>query len=520
MAHPVRPESYIEINNFYTATVYNKGAEVIRMMHRLLGKDGFRKGMDLYFKRHDGQAVTCDDFVAAMEDANGADLGQFRLWYSQAGTPELDVTGHYDEAARTFDLTVAQHVPDTPGQTNKKPMHIPLAVGLLDETGDEMALKLDGVEGTATTQVLDVREAKQTFRFRDVPHKPVPSLLRDFSAPVRLKADLDDDALIFLMGHDGDPFNRWEAGQQLGVRLMLQMVERYRRQEKLSLEQGYVEALRKTLTDPSLDKAFIADVLSLPSEPYLGQNMEQIDVEAIHEVRSFVRGQIAHALKSEFEAAYRDNAIKGPYAFEPKSVGRRSLKNSALSYLAFGEPDATGEGSPVDLCLKQFRGADNMTDELGALSVLSHIDRPERAEAMAEFYDKWRKDALAVDKWFALQAMSERKGAIEDVKQLLSHPAYDRRNPNKVRALVGAFCFNNPTGFHDASGAGYEFLADRVLELDPMNPQVSARLAGALGRWRKYDPARQTLMKAALERIVASPNLSKDVYEIVSKSLV
>ena len=520
MAHPVRPESYIEINNFYTATVYNKGAEVIRMMHRLLGADGFRKGMDLYFERHDGQAVTCDDFASAMEDASGVDLGQFRLWYSQAGTPQLKVSGHYDETAKSFELSVEQTVPDTPGQTNKKPMHIPFAVGLLDESGEDIPLKLEGENSAGdTTRVLDVTKEKQTFRFVDVPGKPVPSLLRDFSAPVRLKADLDDDALIFLMGHDSDPFNRWEAGQQLGVRLMLGLVERYRRQEKLSLEPGYVEALRKTLTDPSLDKAFIANVLSLPSEMYLGQNMEQIDVDAIHAVRTFVRAEIAHALKSEFEAAYRDNAVDEPYAFEPKAVGRRSLKNSALSYLVAGDPDGAGEGSPVAQCLAQFRAADNMTDEIGALGVLSHVDRPERVTAMEEFYDKWRNDALAVDKWFALQAMSERSGIIQDVKKLLDHPAYDGRNPNKVRALVGAFCFNNPAGFHDVSGEGYEFLASRVLALDPVNPQVAARLAGALGRWRKYDPARQDLMKAALERIVANPNLSKDVYEIVSKSL-
>ena len=521
MAHPVRPEAYIEINNFYTSTVYNKGAEVIRMMQRLLGAEGFRKGMDLYFERHDGQAVTCDDFASAMEDASGVDLGQFRLWYSQAGTPDLNVTGHYDEAAKTFDLSVEQHVPDTPGQTNKKPMHIPFAVGLLDGKGNDMPLTLDGEAPSdgATTRVLDVTQPKQTFRFVDVAEKPVPSLLRDFSAPVRLHDDLDDDALIFLMGHDSDPFNRWEAGQQLGVRLMLGLVENYRRQEKLSLEPGYVEALRKTLTDTSLDKAFIADVMSLPSEMYLGQNMEQIDVDAIHAVRQFVRSEIAHALKSELEAVYRDNVVKAPYFFEPKAVGRRSLKNSALSYLVVGDPDGTGEGGPVARCLNQFRSADNMTDELGALSVLSHLDRPERATAMKEFYEKWRGDALAVDKWFALQAMSERAGIMQDVKALLDHPAYERRNPNKVRALVGAFCFNNPAGFHDPSGVGYEFLADRVLELDPVNPQVSARLVGALGRWRKYDPARQALMKTALERVVASPNLSKDVYEIVSKSL-
>ena len=521
MAHPVRPESYIEINNFYTSTVYNKGAEVIRMMHRLLGAQGFRKGMDLYFERHDGQAVTCDDFASAMEDASGVDLGQFRLWYSQAGTPELNVAGRYDAEARTFEIDVEQHVPDTPGQTGKKPMHIPFAVGLLDKNGNDMALKLDGDSNAdgATTRILNVTKEKQTFRFVDVAEKPVPSLLREFSAPVRLHDDLDDDALIFLMGHDRDPFNRWEAGQQLGVRLMLGLVDRYRRQEKLTLEPGYVEALRKTLADASLDKAFVADVMALPSEMYLGQNMEQIDVDAIHAVRQFVRAEIAHALKPELETAYRENAVKTPYFFEPKAVGRRSLKNIALSYLVVGDPEGTGGDSPVARCLNQFRSADNMTDELGALSVLSHLDRPERTAAMGEFYEKWRNDALAVDKWFALQAMSERAGVMQDVKALIEHPAYERRNPNKVRAVVGAFCFNNPAGFHDPSGVGYEFLADRVLELDPVNPQVSARLVGSLGRWRKYDPARQDLMKAALERIVASPNLSKDVYEIVSKSL-
>ncbi|MGY0787747.1 aminopeptidase N [Azospirillum argentinense] len=515
MAHPVRPDSYVEINNFYTPTVYDKGSEVIRMYHTLLGPRGFRKGMDLYFQRHDGQAVTCDDFAAAMSDATGVDLTQFKRWYRQAGTPELDVSGAYDEAAKTYRLTVRQTVPPTPGQPVKEPMHIPLVMGLLGPDGADLPLRLTGeAEPAGTSRTLHITEAEQTFTFVDVPARPVPSLLRGFSAPVKLRADLTDGDLTFLMANDSDAFNRWEAGQTLATRLLLSLVTDRQAGRELALPQSFIDAVGAVLKDADQDPAFAAQALVLPTESYLGTQMEVIDPDAIHAVREFARRRLAEALRPGWLDTHRRNAGNEPFSVDAAAIGRRALKNLCLAYLmALEDEEALG------LCLGQYRGAQAMTDVMAALQFLSNSNAPERDEAIASFYERWKGEALVVDKWFGVQATSHRPDALERVTALLAHPAFEIRNPNKVYALIGGFAGGNPVRFHDTSGAGYRFLADQVLRLDPMNPQVAARMVGPFSRLRRYDATRRALMKAELERIVATPGLSPDVFEVASKSL-
>jgi len=515
MAHPVRPDSYIEINNFYTTTVYEKGAEVVRMIHTLLGPQGFRKGIDLYFERHDGQAVTCDDFVAAMEDATGKDLGQFRRWYGQAGTPELNVSGEYDGHARTYRLTVRQSCPPSPGQPVKQPFHIPLALGLLDHEGDDMPLRLAGEEAPAgNSRVLDVKEVEQVFEFVDVPAPPVPSLLRGFSAPVKLRMPYTDDDLTFLMAHDSDAFNRWEAGQTLGTRLLLDLVTDRAEKRPLELSAGFLNALGKILNDPALDHAFAAQALTLPSEGYLGQQMPVIDVDGIHEVRSFARKAIAAHLRDDLLETYRGLGGNEPFSTDAAAIGRRSLKNLALGYLMSLE-----DAEAVELCVGQFHNAHAMTDVITALGLLNDTHLPQRDDALSRFYETWKNDPLVVDKWFSIQAMSERPETLAEVRSLLTHPAFEIRNPNKVYALIGGFAGGNAIRFHERSGAGYEFLGDQVLILNRLNPQVASRMVKLFAHWRKYDDQRQALMRAQLERIVSAPNLSPDVFEIASKSL-
>ena len=512
LAHPVRPDSYIEINNFYTATVYEKGAEVIGMMHRLLGRDGFRRGMDLYFERHDGQAVTCDDFAAAMADANGADLSRFKLWYSQAGTPELRVGGRYDADARTYDLTVAQHLADTPGQRDKAPMHIPVAVGLLDPAGNDMTVEIDGA---ATSEpLLHLTEAEQTFRFANVATAPVLSVNRDFTAPVTVKSDQSAADRAFLMARDADPFNRWEAGQQYAADMLLGMVEAVQNGGAPEADTAFIDALAHSLADDGQDKAFRAQVLALPSEDYLGDQMDVVDVDAIHAARQALRRAIAERLKDQLLTVYRGHQSNEPFSPDAASAGQRALKNGALAYLV--ELDDAGM---LDLAAEQYRGANNMTDRMAALALLSDKDKPARVEALDDFYRRFAGDTVVIDKWLAVQAMSSLPDTLDRVTALLDHEAFSIRNPNKVRSLIGAFASGNALRFHGPDGAGYRFLADRVLELDPMNPQVAARLASPLGRWRRFDTARQALMRAELKRILAEPKLSKDVYEIASKSL-
>ncbi|WP_122859973.1 aminopeptidase N [Pseudomonas viridiflava] len=521
MAHAVRPDSFIEISNFYTLTVYEKGSEVVGMLHTLLGADGFRKGSDLYFERHDGQAVTCDDFIKAMEDANGVDLTQFKRWYSQAGTPRLAVSESYDSATGTYSLTFRQSCPTTPGQPGdqKQPFVIPVELGLLDSQGNDIALRLSG-EGTATgtTRVLSVTEAEQTFTFVDVTEKPLPSLLRGFSAPVKLSFPYDRDQLMFLMQHDSDGFNRWDAGQQLSVQVLQEMIAQHQQGQALVMDQRLVTALGTVLADEQLDQAMVAEMLSLPGEAYLTEISEVADVEAIHAAREFARQQLADSLFDGLWARYqanRDISKVTPYVAEAEHFARRALQNIALSYLML-----SGKPQVLTATIDQFDTSDNMTERLTALAVL--VNSPfteERDKALAVFAENFKDNALVMDQWFSVQAGSPQPGGLERVKELMQHPAFNIKNPNKVRALIGAFAAQNLINFHAADGSGYRFLADLVIELNGFNPQIASRQLAPLTRWRKYDSARQAVMKAELERILASGKLSPDVYEVVSKSL-
>ena len=515
LAHPVRPASYMEINNFYTATVYEKGAEVIGMYQTLLGEDGFRKGMDLYFQRHDGQAVTCDDFLAAMADANGADLEQFKLWYSQAGTPEIHVAGSYDETAQIYEMSFSQKLPATPDGLVKQPMRIPVAVGLLDGAGDDLPLDRAG----ATTRVVDLNSIDTVVRFEGVAAAPVASINRGFSAPIRVRQDLSAGTQAFLMAHDSDPFNRWEAGQQYATSLLGGMAAAYAAGRQAPIDDAFIAALGQTLTDPALDPAFVALACQLPSEQYLAEQVDMADPVAIHQAREALRGAIGRALRVDFQAIYDANRSNAPYSPDAAAAGRRALKNLALSYLSVLDDDSCRA-----LAGQQFRDADNMTDRMAALSAL--IDREddgragdERAVALAAFHDRFKDNAVVIDKWLSLQAASARPDTLARVVELMAHPVFSILQPNKVRALISAFCAGNPYRFHAADGSGYRFLADRVLQLDPINPQIAARLATQLGRWRRYDAGRQVLMQAELSRILAADDLSPDVFEIASKSL-
>ncbi|MFP4611734.1 MAG: aminopeptidase N [Thiohalophilus sp.] len=516
MAHPVRPDHYMEISNFYTVTVYNKGAEVVRMIMNLVGREGFRKGTDLYFARHDGQAVTIEDFVRAMEEANYIDLGQFMRWYNQAGTPKLKIDEQYDEQAQTYTLHIEQSCPPTPGQPEKAPFHIPLAVGLLDRQGDDLLLQLDGenAPAEARTRVLSITEPQQSFTFSGVTHQPVASLGRGFSAPVRIQAGYDDDKLAFLFAHDSDEFNRWDAGQQLAMNILLRLIAQYQQKKPLMLDESFIRAFRKTLLNPELDKALIAQALSLPSEGYIADQCEVVDIEAIFEVRHFMRQTLAFELKDEWLKIYQANSSEKPYAFNAGEMARRALRNLCLGYLL-----ETEEQAMFDLAMQQYSQANNMTDRLAALSLLANFAIPERHQALEDFYRKWQHDQQVVEKWLAIQAGSRLPRTLQHVQQLMQHEAFSMKNPNKVRALIGRFCAGNPINFHAADGSGYRFLGDQVLELDSLNPQIAARLVQNLSRWKRYDEKRQNMMKQQLERILDKEGLSKDVYEIASRSL-
>ena len=520
MAHPIRPESYIKMDNFYTVTVYEKGAEVVRMYDTLFGKEGFRKGMDLYFERHDGQAVTTDDFLAAMADANNADLSAFKPWYSQAGTPSVNVTTSYDADAKTFSMTCEQTIPDTPGQTGKQPVLMPIAVGLLGPDGKDMPLTLQADENAAgdvvTTKVLRFAAAKETFVFTGVEEKPVPSILRDFSAPVKLTTDLTQEDLIFLMANDSDSFNRWEAGQTLTRSLLLGLIDAAAKGETLEMDPAIVEAMRAIVTAasaPDADKAFIARAMAIPSESELSEMVSPADPDVIHAARKFVVQTLAKELRAELETTMAVNTA-ATYSNEPEARAERTLKNTCLGLLSYLED------SEIDAeALKRFKAADNMTDQVAALAALTSRDCKERTEALDLFYEQWKEDPLIMNKWLGLQASAGLPGNVENVKALTKHPAFDIKNPNKVYSLVGGFVGGTPTNFHAADGSGYEFLGDIVLELDKLNGSVAARMVGGFTRWRKYDEGRQKLMKAQLDRIVNTEGLSENVYEIVSKSL-
>ncbi|MHB8789702.1 MAG: aminopeptidase N [Desulfobulbaceae bacterium] len=519
LAHPVRPESYMAINNFYTLTVYDKGAEVIRMLHTFLGGEGFRKGMDLYFRRHDGQAVTCDDFVAAMFDANNTNLPGFKLWYSQAGTPMLRVAERYDAARGEYHLTLRQDCPPTPGQEQKEPLLIPVAVGLLGSGGRELDLGGERSGQPATTRILHLQEAEQTFLFKDIPEKPVLSLLRNFSAPVRVEHARPDSELAFIMAHDSDPFNRWDAGQQLALKFILEQVERCRQGNEVEVPELFIAAFRQVLLDREADSAFVALALTLPQENWIGQQLPVIDPPAIFTVLQTCRRRLHQTLHAELQAVYERNRPAGPYRYTSAEVGRRSLKNTCLAYLL--TPDADGTISPdlLKLAQRQYEDADNMTDRLSALRAIVNGERETGDRLLAGFYQEWQDDPLVVDKWLTLQALCTLPGTLERVKELTAHPAFNLKNPNKVRALIGAFCAGNQVGFHAAGGAGYGFLADYVIRLDAMNPQIAARQLTPLTNWQRYDAARQTMMRGQLELILGSSALSGEVAEVVGKSL-
>ncbi|MCA3209908.1 aminopeptidase N [Cupriavidus sp.] len=530
MAHPVRPDSYEEINNFYTVTVYEKGAEVVRMYQTLLGRDGFRRGMDLYFKRHDGQAVTCDDFRAAMADANGRDLKQFDLWYSQAGTPVVSAKTQWDADAGTLSLTLTQRCPKVgietkAGTPDKQPFHIPFALGLIDAAGNDLPLQLDGeAQAAGTTRVLDFTQAEQTFRFVGLPKgakAPLPSLLRNFSAPVIVDYEYTDAELTFLLAHDSDAFNRWEAGQRLATRALLQLVGDVQAQRELKLDPALVAAFRTVLTDGSLNPAFREQALMLPAEAYLAERMGVADPAAIHRARLFMREGLSRALKAEWLAAYEANATPGDYSPDADSMAKRALRNLALGYLA-----DSGDADMQALADRHYQQSDNMTDRFAALSALVNSFAPGREHALADFYERFEDDALVIDKWFSLQGMQRGevgphagKRTIDTVRALMEHPAFNLRNPNRARSLIFSFCSGNPAQFHAADGSGYEFWADQVLALDAINPQVAARLARVMDRWQKYEIPLRDRMRAALERVAAASTLSRDVREIVGKSL-
>jgi len=509
MAHPVRPASYIEINNFYTSTVYEKGAEVVRMIRTLIGAPAFRRGMDLYFARHDGQAVTCDDFVKAMADASGADLSQFKLWYDQAGTPVLDVETGYDAARKHYALTVRQSCPPTPGQEKKLPFHIPLAVGLVGPDGNDTLAE--------RTRVLSLRRAEERFEFEGIAPagggRPVPSLARDFSAPVIVRYAYTEDELALLAAHDADPFNRWEAGQRLALGIILRGIASAGSGGGLAPAQTFVGTIERVLADAPRDPAFAAEMLALPSEAYIAEQMAIVDPDAIHAVRDEVRRRLALALREPLLEIYRDYAVPGPYSPDARSAGRRALRNAALGFLM--ELDEPGMRA---LCVKQLEAAGNMTDSFAALARLANCDCAERAPALDAFYRKWKDEPLVVDKWLAVQSASRLPAALAETRRLMAHPAFNIRNPNKVYALIGGFR-GNQVRFHAADGSGYAFVADQVIALDAINPQVAARMARGLDRWRKFDPARQAHARAALERIRGAKGISKGVLEIAGRAL-
>ena len=513
LAHPVQPQSYMAIDNFYTATVYQKGAEVIRMMATIIGRAAFRRGMDLYFERHDNHAVTIDDFVAAMQDASGVDLNAFKLWYHQAGTPEVSIEDRYDATTRRYTLTVRQHTPPTPGQPDKQPLVIPLAMGLIADDGTELPTRIAGEAAPQNgTRVLLLSGSEQQFDFEDVPAMPAPSLLRGFSAPVKLKG-VSRERLRFLAATDTDPFVRWESGQQYATAVLLEHVGLVQRNEKLPAPDGLVAAATSVLADIGDDPAFAAEALSLPSEAFLADQMPIADPDAIHAAREHARTAIGTHLAPTLRSTYAQMADPGPYRIDGVSIGRRALRNTCLGYIAVGD-----QGLGTTLAKAQFDASQSMTDVLAALWVLATTDCPERPGALQSFYDRWHDDDLVLDKWFAIQAMSP-LCTPHEVRRLAQHKDFDLRNPNRVRAVVSSFASGNPYRFHHPSGDGYRFLAETIIALDPTNGQVAARLVSPLGQWRRVDAVRQALMKAELQRILDAPKLTRNTFEMASRSL-
>ena len=514
LAHPVRPDTYKEINNFYTSTVYEKGSEVVRMVQTLIGREKFRAGMDLYFARHDGEAATIEQFIQCFADSSGRDMAQFMRWYSQAGTPEVTVATRFDAARKAFALTCKQNVPPTPGQPSKEPMVIPLAFGLVGPDGAD--LPLTQTKGaTVDHGVLVLSEAEQEFEFSGIAAPPVLSINRGFSAPIKLETDLDGDQLAFLAAHDSDPFNRWQALQTISMRLLIDNAAKLRAGKLPRSDERLMVALAAILEDAALEPAFVALALVPPGEGDIAREIgRDIDPEAIHQARQALRAEIGARLGAALSTTYERMTVPGGYTPDATSAGRRALRNTALDLLA-----ATGGQAAIARAVAQYAAADNMTERMAALATLSLHDVPERWQALDDFYRRYAADALVIDKWFSLQAAIPQADTLDNVRKLTGHPAFSMVNPNRVRALIGAFAQANPTQFNRADGAGYAFIADTVLALDPRNPQVAARMATAFRTWRILEPARRALAESALRRIKDAPGLSRDLSDIVERAL-
>ena len=513
LAHPIRPDSYIEINNFYTLTVYEKGAEVVRMLHTLLGEQGFRKGSDLYFERHDGQAVTTEDFIKAMEDSNAVDLTQFKRWYDQAGTPVVEVTSTYDASHKEYRLTFKQSCPATPQQTEKKPFHIPISIGLIDSKG--LPIQLADKKGDINnSSLLELTEAEQTFNFSQIDVEPTPSILRDFSAPVKLLQKQTLDTQLFLFQHDCDLFNRWEAGQNCLNSIIFKTVSNIQQEQQPdALPEHLIEAFRSILQQPLNDLAYQSLLLKLPEKAYLIEQMAQVDIDVLFDAYRFVKKALASSLKDLWLSNYRLNQ-RPDAGNNAQDIAQRSFKNLCLDYLS-----TLNESDTIAVCCQQFEQAKNMTDQIAALSQITHLGSTIATPYLDRFYKQWKHEDLVIDKWFSLQACTEQDGALTRVKKLLQHPDFDFKTPNRVRSVIGSFATANLLHFNAADGSGYAFIADNIIELDPINPQVAARLANSLSHWKKFDPQRQHLIKQQLMRIKAYKQLSKDVLEIISRSL-
>ncbi|MFT7516881.1 MAG: aminopeptidase N [Myxococcota bacterium] len=503
MAHPIRPDSYVAMDNFYTSTVYNKGAEVIRMLHTLVGAEGFRRGIDLYFERFDGQAVSCDDFRQAIADANDRDFSQFERWYSQAGTPKITLTTTYDKSANKFTLHCAQSCKPTPGQDEKLPFHLPLLTALLDREGNELA----------AGRVLELTTAQEDFVFENISSEPVVSALRQFSAPVTVDFLQSDSDLQVLMSYDSDTFNRWEAGQRFATRVIFQIMSDLGKGEVATPSAAFIGAISKVANDDKLSIGMKSYLLCLPTHAALSGQLDVVDPELLHSARNILRQAIADSLQSKFSEIYMSLASDEAYEPSSQQIQRRRLRNVCLAYLSIAN-----DGSGTEWCTKQFAAATNMTDSISALACLSNLDVPQRQTALSEFFEKWQGEDLVVDKWLSVQASSSAADTLARVKSLKEHPAFDIRNPNKVRSLIRTFAAN-PVHFHSADGEGYRFVADCVIELDQLNPQIAARIAGAFAQWHRYEPKRSELMKAQLQRISEHEGLSADSFEIVKLSL-
>ncbi|EFO47870.1 aminopeptidase N [Vibrio parahaemolyticus] len=508
MSHPIRPDKVIEMNNFYTLTVYEKGSEVIRMYHTLLGEEGFQKGMKLYFERHDGTAATCEDFVSAMEDATGVDLKQFRLWYSQSGTPTLRVNSEYNAEAKTYALTVEQFTEATQDQAEKQALHIPFDIELYDSKGQIIPLIING---ESVHNVLDIKQDKQTFVFENVAEQPVPSLLREFSAPVKLEYDYSDAELIFLMKHATNDFARWDASQMLLAKYIRQNVNNVQTGSEVQLSEDLIDAFRGVLLDENLEPAFIAQVFSLPSINEITGWYKQIDVDAVDTVLNSITVSLSAALEDELSATYH-TLKQAEYTIDHAAIGKRALRNQCLQFLAHTDKGNT-------LVKAQYEAANNMTDTIAAMSAANSAQLECREELMADYSDKWKHDGLVMDKWFALQGTNPAEDALEKVKATMNHEAFSLKNPNRTRSLIGSFLAANPVRFHDKSGSGYQFAGEILRQLNDSNPQVASRMIDPLLKFRKYDEARQAMIRAELEKLKAMDNLAKDLFEKVTKAL-